>query len=636
MFTAHDSPGVSVQQCAGVRDCTPLIGSPASMQRRFIAAALAAAFAIPCSTLAAEDEAAVVVTATRMPARASELLNDVTVLRRDDIEASNAATLPELLALQPGVQFTTNGGAGKTTGLFLRGAQTRHSVVLIDGMRINSATSGEAAIQHIPLSQIERIEIVRGPVSSLYGSEAIGGVVQIFTKHGDGPLVGDIQASYGTRETADIIAGLSGSTSVLHYALTAGHFETDGISSISNQASSRYNKDEDGYRQENAAGRLGVQFAPGHELAANVFYSDGVSRYDSGPSNFDTRTTHTLQGVGVESRNRIAATWTSTVRIAESMDDSTNFSSASFRSVFKTEQTQATWQNDFRTPVGDLLAGVERLKQRVAGTTAFVVDNREVDSVLLGYQGRLDAHRLQLSARRDDNSQFGAKTTGMAYYGYQITSTLRASVGAGTSYSAPTFNDLYYPLDSWGYVGNPNLLPETARNKEAALHYEEFGQRVSATLFRNNVRNLISWSGLTSPVNIGQAQLTGLTLSADANYSGWRPRVVLDLLDAEDEATGLMLPRRAKKHLALALAKDIGNWTANGEIVASSYRYENPANTTRLDGYAVVNAGLDYRASADTTLFARAVNIFDKKYELAADYATTRAGVFVGVRQRIR
>lgn len=605
------------------------------MQRRLIAAAIAA-ISLPLYTLAAEDEAAVIVTATRMPARASELLNDVTVLHRDDIEASSAATLPELLSAQPGVEMSTNGGTGKTTSLFLRGAESRHTVVLIDGMRINSATSGDTAIQHIPLAQVERIEIVRGPVSSLYGSEAIGGVVQIFTRRGDGPLVGDLQASYGARNTSDLALGLSGSTEALHYALTVGRFETDGISAISNPASSRYNKDDDGYRQDNATGRIGVAIAPGHELAANLFYSDGISRYDNGPSNYDARMTHTLQGVGIESRNRLASFWNSSLRIADGMDDSTNFSSASLQSIFKTEQIQATWQNDFRTPIGDLLAGVERLEQRVTSTTAFTAADREVDSLLLGYQGRLDAHRLQLSARHDDNSQFGAKTTGMAYYGYQLTPGLRASVGAGTSFSAPTFNQLYYP----GY-GNPDLKPEQGRNKEASLVWDGGHARASVTWFDNRVRDLIQSVLVTPPFgysasNVQKAKLTGWTLTAEGSAFNWRARVALDLLDAQDEATGLELPRRARELLKLGLAKDAGNWSVTGEVVASGRRFDDAANTRRLDGYAVVNAGLDYRASTDTTLFAHAVNILDKKYELAADYATTRAGLFVGVRQRLR
>jgi len=606
------------------------------MQRRFIAAALAAAFAIPCYTLASEDEAAVVVTATRLPTRASELLNDVTVLHRDDIEASGSATLPELLAAQPGVQFTSNGGTGKTTSLFLRGAESRHTVVLIDGMRMNSATSGDTAIQHIPLSQIERIEIVRGPVSSLYGSEAIGGVVQIFTKRGEGPLGGNVEATVGSRNTSDIAAGIAGSIDALNYAVTAGHFQTDGVSSVSNTASSRYNPDRDGYRQDNATGRIGVQFAPGHDLSANLFYSDGISRYDNGPSNYDTRMTHTLQGVGVDSRNRLAERWTSTLRVSESMDDATNFASAASRSVFKTEQTQATWQNDFRTPVGDLLAGVERLEQNIASTTAFTAMERTVDSLLLGYQGRLAAHRLQVSARRDDNSQFGAKTTGMAYYGYQFTSAWRASIGAGTSFSAPTFNQLYYP----GF-GNPDLKPEHGRNKEAALTWDNGHARASVTWFDNRLRGLIQSVLVTPPFvyqasNVQNARLTGWTIALEANRYGWRPRLALDLLDAKDETTGLQLPRRAREHLTLGVAREAGALTVSSEVVASSHRYDDAANTRRLPGYGIVNAGLDYRTSADTTLFARAVNLFDKKYELAADYATTRAGLFVGVHQRIR
>ncbi|MBI5784627.1 MAG: TonB-dependent receptor [Rhodocyclales bacterium] len=606
------------------------------MQRRFIAAALAAAFAIPCSTLAAEDEAAVVVTATRMPARASELLNDVTVLHRDDIEASGAATLPELLASQPGVQFTTNGGAGKTTSLLIRGAESRHTVVLVDGMRVNSATSGDTAVQHIPLSQIERIEIVRGPVSSLYGSEAIGGVVQIFTRRGEGPVSGNVQASAGSRNTSDVSAGLSGSGNVLNYALTAGHFQTDGVSALTNRANSSFHPDADGYRQDNVSGRLGVQVAPGHDLAANLFYSDSVSRYDAfGAGNYDARIYQTLQGVGVESRNRLGQ-WTSTLRIADSTDDMTGHASATSTTVFQTGQAQAVWQNDFHTPWGDVLAGIERLEQRIDSTTAYTTKERSVDSLLLGYQGRLDAHRLQISARRDDNSQFGARTTGMGYYGYQFTPALRASVGAGTSFSAPTFNQLYYPGFS-----NPNLKPEHGRSKEAALTWDNGHARSSVTWFDNRVRDLIQSVLVTPPFgyqveNVQNARLTGWTIAVEANRLGWRPRVAYDWLDARDEGNDLYLRRRAKEHLTLAVSKEFGDWLVNGEVVASGHRYEDAANTQKLAGYTVVNAGLDYRASADTTLFARAVNIFDKKYELAADYATTRAGVFVGVRQRIR
>lgn len=607
------------------------------MHCRFIAAALAAAFAIPCNTLAAEDEAAVIVTATRMPARASELLNDITVLHRDDIEASGAATLPELLAAQPGLEIINNGGTGKVTSLITRGTESRHTVVLIDGMRVNSATAGDTAVQHIPLAQIERIEIVRGPVSSLYGSEAIGGVVQIFTRRGEGPLNGSIQASYGSRNTSDLAAGLSGSGDVLDYALTAGHLQTDGVSALTNHANSAYHPDADGYRQDNLTGRIGVAVAPGHTLAANLFYSDSVSRYDAfGAGNYDARIYQTLQGASIESRNRVAERWTSTLRIADSSDDMTNHTQATAKTVFKTGQTQAVWQNDFRTPLGDLLAGVERLEQRIDSTSAYTTRERSVDSLLLGYQGRLDAHRLQVSARRDDNSQFGAKTTGMAYYGYQITASLRASVGAGTSFSAPTFNHLYYP----GY-GNPNLKPEHGRNKEAALTWDNGYARSSITWFDNRVRDLIQSVLVTPPFgyqasNVQNAHLTGWTFAVEANRFGWRPRLALDLLDARDEGTGRKLPRRAREHLTLGVAKEAGALTISSEVVASSHRYDDAANTRRLPGYGVVNAGLDYRASADTTLFARAVNIFDKKYELAADYATTRAGLFVGVRQRIR
>lgn len=600
------------------------------MYRRSTFAALAAILTHAFPAHADEAAAIVIVTATRLPTRASELLNDVTVIERTEIEASSAASLPELLAAQPGIQFTTNGGAGKSGGLYLRGAESRHTVVLVDGLRINSATQGDTALQHIPLSQIERIEIVRGPVSSLYGSEAIGGVVQVFTKRGDGMARPSFSAGVGSRNTADLSASVSGASGALDYALTVGHFETDGVSVIVNPANASFNADTDGYRQDNASGRLGLTLAPGHALAANFFYSDGVSRYDNGSSSVDHRLLHTLQAAGLESRNKLAANWTSTLRVAESMDDSTTHSSATAKSVFRTRQTQAVWQNDIRTGIGAFLAGVERLEQRVASTTAYAVTKRTVDSLLLGYQGRIGDHRLQASVRRDDNSQFGAETTGMAYYGYQIDNRWRASVGAGTSFSAPTFNQLYYP-SGWG---NPSLRPERGHNREAAIVREEGGRRLSATWFDNRVTDLIQYDLGATPKyrNVQKANLSGWTFAGETVLTGWRLSASLDLLDAEDADTGKRLPRRAKEHLKLAASHDFGAWTVSGDIAAGGDRFDDAANTKRLGGYAVANAGVDYRHSPDTVLFARAANLFDKRYELAADYAATPAGLFAGIR----
>lgn len=597
--------------------------------RTALAIALSSAFQ-PALAMAGE-EAAVVVTATRLPTRATEVLNDVTILERADIEASSAVSLPELLAAQPGIQFVTNGGTGKTASLLLRGAESRHTVVLIDGLRINSATSGDTAVQHIPLSQIERIEIVRGPVSSLYGSEAIGGVVQIFTKRGEGAPHVSVQTSYGSRNTSDLAAGVSGADGTIHYAFTVGHFDTDGTSVLINPANASYHPDTDGYRQDSLTGRVGWQYATGHELAANLFYSDGVSRYDNGKTSYDYRLLHTLQAAGIESKNRFTQDWTSTLRLSDSFDDSTNHSSATATSVFKTQQNQWMWQNDLRTGWGDLLAGVEKLEQEIVSTAAYAVKQRTVDSLLLGYQGRVAAHTLQVSARRDDNSQFGARTTGMTYYGYQFDPHWRASVGAGTSFSAPTFNQLYYP----GY-GNPSLQPEHGRNKEATLAWEAGPHRASATWFDNRVTDLIQSvriaPGIYLAQNVQKASLSGWTLAGQTEIASWRLRTALDLLDAWDENTDKRLPRRAREYLTLALARDFGAWSVTGDLVASGDRFDDAGNTKRLGGYTVFNAGIDYRYDRDTTLFARAVNLFDKRYELAADYATPRAGLFVGLR----
>lgn len=603
------------------------------MHRTFCSSALVLAL-FHCFPLAHAADAVVVVTATRFPTRADEVLNDMTILTREQIEASSASGLADLLAAQPGVQIVANGGIGKANSLYLRGTESRHAVVLVDGMRINSATLGDSAIQHIPLSQIERIEILRGPASALYGSEAIGGVVSIITRQSSGAPRFHARAGYGNRNTAELSAGIDGSQGPLRFALTAGHLQTDGTSAIVNPGNAAYHPDADGYRQDNLSGRIGYTISPGHELGANMFYSDGVSRYDPwGAGNYDARSAHTLVGFGIESRNRLTPIWSSTLRLAESMDDSTSYTSATAKSIFKTHQTQATWQHDFKTGAGDFLAAVERLEQHVSSTTDYALTKRTVDSWLIGYRGRLGAHSVQTAIRRDDNSQFGGRTTGSAYYGYRITEAWRLSLGTGTAFSAPTFNQLYYP----GF-GDPGLRPERGRNREAALVWEHGHAQFSATAYRNRVTDLIAttWVGPSaydySARNVNRAQLTGASFTGAASVGAWRWQGNIDWLDAKDETTGKRLARRAREHGSMGVARDFGKWAINTQLVASGPRYDDVANSRRLGGYAIWNIGADYRLAADTAFLVRVTNVFDKRYELAADYASTRAALFVGIR----
>lgn len=593
-------------------------------QSTFVALALA----FPSSHAA--DEAAVVVTATRQPTRSNELLSDVSVITREEIEQAGQTPLEQLLARQPGIEYVANGGPGTNSNIFIRGAGTKQTIVLIDGLRVGSASSGDVAFSRIPLSQIERVEILRGPASSLYGADAIGGVIQVFTRRGDGATRYNASAGYGSYNTTDVSAGVSGGTDLVSYSLQAGHFQTDGFNAIRNPVNTAFNADRDGYRDSSLSGNIAIRPAPGHELGLTLLHSNGVSKYDIAPKAKDFANDQTLDVYSVYSRNRLAEAWTSTVRLGRSTDDATNRTDGIATSVFHTDQDQVSWQNDLRLPVGRGLLAAEYLKQQLMSTTAFPVTERTIRSLLAGWNGSVGEHRLQFNLRRDDNSQFGGKTTGFAGYGYQFSPQWRAHVSYGTAFRAPSFNELYFP-DIFGptLAGNPNLRPEFARNREAGIDWAQGRHQFSAVYFNNKVSDLIVGFPL---LNVSSATLEGTSFSYAGSLGNWTGRATVDLQRPRDDATGKRLNRRADEQLKAQLGYASGAWTVTGEWQLVGDRYDKAGNTQRLGGYGLVNLLADYRLEKDWTVFARANNIFDKQYELARDFATAGATVFVGVR----
>ncbi|MCP5267670.1 MAG: TonB-dependent receptor [Zoogloeaceae bacterium] len=572
----------------------------------------------------------IVVTATRQATRVSDLMADVTVIGKEEIEQAGQTTLEQLLARQPGIQYTANGGPGTNSSLFIRGASQKQSIVLIDGVRFGSATTGDAALSRIPLSQIERIEILRGPASSLYGADAIGGVIQIFTKRGNGDPKLNASTGFGTYNTNDSSVGVSGGTELVSYSLQGGYYATDGFSAIHNKKNSSYNRDSDGYRNNSLTGSLSLRPQQGHEISANFLVSDGTSRYDSSPKARDYKNDQDVAAYGISSRNRITDIWSSTLRISRSTDKATQIRDHVETGYINTTQDQYVWQNDIKLPVGTALLATEYLKQSVSSSTNFAVNERTIRSLLAGWTGGFGNHSLQANLRRDDNSQFGGKTTGTATYGYQIDTAWRAHVAYGTAFRAPTFNELYFP-NTFGalYAGNPNLKPENSRNTEAGITWERNGQNVSVVQYHNKVDDLIIGYPLK---NVSSATLEGTTLSYSGNFAAWSGGISVDLLRARDDDTGNRLPRRADKQMSSHLSHHFGKWTLGGEWQLVGMRYDDAKNTTELGGYGLLNLIADYRLEKDWILFARANNVFDKYYETANNYATPGASIFVGIR----
>lgn len=607
-----------------------------SVKSKSLAAALCLSLPFVPS-IAQEQEAEIVVTATRQPTRANELLSDVTVLNRTEIEEAGPTTsLGQLLARQPGIEISSRGNPGTATSIYIRGTSDKQAVVLVDGVRIGSATLGAPNWAYLPLQQIDRIEILRGASSSLYGADAVGGVIQIFTRKGEGPLRFNGEAGAGSHSTTAASAGLSGSTEQWRYSLQMANYHTQGFSAIGNRKNYAYNPDKDGHRNTSASGNLSFSPTSKHEFGVHFLHSDGWNDYDAnqgGNARASYRQDQKLSSYGVYSRNQLTSIWHSTLKLGKSIDDSRQFTDDRRTSKIKTDQTQYQWQNDINLPVGIALLSIERLEQKVSGDQDYDVNRRAINSFLAGWTGNLGANRFQFNLRQDRNSQFGTKNTGFAAYGYQFTPTLRASASYSTAFNAPTFNDLYWP-----YSGNRDLKPETARNREVSLHYETGGHSTSLTAYRNDVDDMIAWAPESPgswnwiPKNIASARLQGLTLTYSGTVADFNVKASADIQDPRDRDVDKILRYRARRHASFSIGRQHGKFDWTAELQASSKRYQDVANTQSLAGYGVVNLQANYGLDKDWSIFARANNIFDRDYELVQDYNTPGATVFLGIR----
>lgn len=585
---------------------------------------------------------ALFVTATRIPQPFATLLADVTVIDAETIAGSGADSLAELLRRQPGIEIVQNGGRGGTSGIFIRGTNTNQTVVLVDGLRVSSSSTGTTALEAIPLGQIDHIEILRGPASSLYGSDAIGGVVQVFTRRGDDGLHANASAGFGRYSTWEGGAGVSGGSGALHGAVQVSGARSDGFNAIVNPANFSYDPDRDGYRNGSVSANGRYDWAQGQKLTAQYLRSRLDAQYDGGDA-FDDRTITTLESYGVTSVNALTPTWTSRVELGQGSDESVSKTGVG-DFPFRTRQRQYAWQNEFdlasrlsRWNVKRAVAtlGVERREERITSNDAFAVTSRDTDAVFGAWQIVAGASALQANLRHDHATQFGGRTTGAVAYGYRLSPAWRVSASYGTAFKAPTFNDLYFPGFS-----NPDLVPEKSRNVEGGVYWNgssgdaKFDASVIA--YRNRLSEMIVFvcdaDFNCAPRNIEHATLAGATLSGSAAWRDTTLRASLDLASPEDDDTGNLLPRRARRHASVGMSQRVGAWQFGAEVVASSARYDDAANLRRMGGYAIVNLTAQVSLAHGVTLFLRGDNMFDRNYELTADYATGGAQWFGGVR----
>ena len=613
------------------------------MKQKFITVALFGAIALPFAAYAETPMELLIVTPTRMPQSLDKTIPDTTVLNEQDIQNSGAPDVPTLLRSLAGVEVVQTGGLGKVSSTFMRGTNSDHVLVLLDGVRINSATTGTTALEHIMLDSIERIEVVRGNVSSLYGSEAIGGVIQLFTKRGHGAPAFNASAGLGSHGTQRLAAGFSGEVNDNSFSVNVGKVKTDGVSAI-NTSIATTNPDKDGYDNTTFNAQVKHAFNDYHQLSASLFSTRGDSQYDTvydatfNPTATTDRnnTKAALEKLSLTSDDQLNAMWHSKLNWARGTDDSKDYRNDVEDFRFKTVNNQLAWQNELQLAnMQRINLAAEHLVQSVASDPPpFTKTKRSVNSLLGGYVGEYGAQQVQFNLRQDRYSDFGTANTGLLGYGLSFADSWRATASISNAFKAPNFNDMYSPL-VFGFVGNPNLRPERSQNKEVGLHYAANGQRVDAVYFDNRISDLIaSNAAFTTVVNINQAQINGQELSYFGEFGDTHLKANATWQNPRDTATGQVLLRRAKQFANLAVTQHIGAWEAGGEWQYSGARQDVDINTfapVTLPGYQVFNLNARYQVEKNLSVSARIDNLFNRDYMLVHGYNTLGRTLFVGL-----
>lgn len=609
------------------------------MNYKLISAAIALSFASPSYSAENINLDDVVVTATRTPQPRETLIADVSVIDNDEIKRSGQSSLIEVLQRQPGIEITSNGGAGTTSGIFIRGTNTNHVVVVVDGVRIQSATLGTTTFENIPTELIDRIEILRGPASSLYGPDAIGGVIQIFTKKGQQGFKPYASLGVGSYDTRVANAGLSGKFGSTSYALNLVAKNVGSFSAL--DANNNVLNDDDSYRNLGVTGNLTHEITTGHEIGLQILNSQGTNRFDNrfNGSGFSSKARLEQQSIALLSTNQLTDFWLSKLRIAEGRDESKTFDEFSLPNgdIFNTRQTQINWQNDFSLPVGTLTLMFDKLKDYVDSNTDFDKTKRSNEGYVASYLANIDAHSVHASLREDHNSQFGNYTTGGLGYAYNINSQWRISGSYGSAFKAPTFNDLYFPGFS-----NPDLRPEKSDNLEASIRYQDTDTSFSVTAFENRIRDLIGFDLNTFTVeNIAKARVQGLSLAGSQQFGQLDIAASVDFQSPRNRETDNLLVRRANRNGKLNLGYTWQDWRFGAEVISASKRYNDNENRLGMGGYTIFNITSQYKFSSDWSVNARLNNVFDKNYRLALDgnpdttgfaYNTPGANLFVNIR----
>ncbi|MDZ5604587.1 TonB-dependent receptor [Pseudomonas sp. RP23018S] len=585
---------------------------------------------LPSTLLAAEPDRnealkldEVVITASRVVESRSASSAASSVFTRADIDRLQPSGVTDLLSRAPGVQVAPTGGRSSVPGIFIRGTKTAQALVLVDGVRIANATSGDSGLQFLDVEQIERVEVLRGSRSAVYGSDAIGGVIQIFTRRSSGPgLQPRLHLAAGSQQTWQRSLGLSGGNDATRFNLGASLDETAGIDATGPSFAS--DGDHEAYRNRSLNLSLSHTFNERFEAGLNLLNSQGRSEYDNPYGRFDPSslqsfgqkpyTDFTVSSLGSYLDAQLSEHWNSRLELSHSENRSQVRDTLSAeRSAFNTYRDQLTWQNTLSLGAQhSLLLGADAYQDRVHASEALNEDSRWNRAAFLQHRFNGEHFSTELGVRRDQNQQYGGQTSWSANLTVPLNDVNDVLLSYSEGFRAPTFNDLYYPNFS-----NPDLKPERSKSVEVQWRSQlTDNSRLEASLYRTELRDAIVFQGL-QPQNVAAARINGVELGLDQRWGAWRSQVGLALIDPRDRDSGHTLARRARRTLSVDLDRQFDQFSLGGGWQAVSSSFDLEDNRERLAGYGLLGLRGQWTVSDALSLQLKLDNVLDKRYSRA-------------------
>jgi vitamin B12 transporter len=575
-----------------------------------------------------------VVTANRVETEASQLGSSVTVITAEEIERKQAKTVTELLREVPGLSVSSTGGAGRATAIRIRGAESYHTKLIVDGVDLSDPSSSQPQYDfgHLLATDIERIEVVRGPQSLLYGGEAIGGVINIITKRGDGDPKVSAMAEVGSNHSYTGSVGLRGRQDRVSYAMTASHMQTDGISAAEKRNG---NSENDPYWNQTLTGQLGVQLTDtwsldfnGRLMRSQVDYdswgggaaADGDDQMDKTERSARLATDFSVFGGVLD--NRLAYTISETER---------DIGVGKAQTSYFDGETQ-TFEYQGALHIADDHKIVFGAENKVEKTTQASI-NRDVSAngYYADYQfSPIEALYLTVGGRVDDHEAYGSHTTWRGTAAYLIDATQTRLHGSyGTGFRAPSLYELYHP--TWG---TSSLRPEESRGWDVGVEQTFLNGKVivDVTWFDNRLKDLIQWSA-AGYTNIASTRAQGVEVSSQWQINDqWQAQGSYTFTDSRNNETGIVLARRPKHQATVGLGwQPVERLSTDATLRMVGAQYDSATGNT-VGGFATLDLSAAYDLTSEVQLFGRVENIADKQYQEVDTYGTPGRTAYLGVR----